>query len=372
MFSVEDAELLVIGNISFCTDGDLYHGAESFHRVFAGSGLAGKHDGAGSLIDRIGNVRCLRTGGTGILDHGIQHLCGGDNLFACGIYLVDDLFLDHRYIFQGNLHAHIAAGDHDSVCRFDDAVDIVHALLILDLGDDVEITSSVLIQNLADLVDVRRRSGERSCDKIKTFLDTEEDILAVLLADKRHIYFYAGKIDTFLIGHNAAVLDNAVNVLSFNALDFHADQTVVDQNAVSGLYIFVEFFIGDGNDGLVSLDLLWSKGEFLTLCKSYLALFEIPDTDLRSLCIKKRGNRSVQTSANFFQPVETAFLFLVGTMRKVESGYVHSFDGKLLEDSFSVCCRTQRTNDFRSAHYVFPPAYCEIDSGLFDSQISGG
>ena len=73
MFSVEDAELLVIGNISFCTDGNLYHGAESFHRVFAGSSLAGKHDGAGSLIDRIGNVRCLRTGGTGILDHGIQH-----------------------------------------------------------------------------------------------------------------------------------------------------------------------------------------------------------------------------------------------------------------------------------------------------------
>ena len=299
MVFVADTELLIIGNVAFGTDGNLYHGTESFHRVFAGCRLAGKHDGACTLINCVGNVCCLRTGGTWIFDHGIKHLCGGDNLFACVVYFVDDFFLDHRNIFQRDFHTHVAAGDHDAVGSFNNAVDVVNALLVFDFCNNVQITAAVFVEDFPDFVDVRRSSGEGCRDEIKAFLNTEKDIFSVLFADKRHIDFHAGKINAFFVGNNAAVFDDTVDIMSFDTLYFHADQTVVYKNTVAGFHIFVQIFVGNRHNVFISLYFFRGQSKFLTFCQGHLSFCKFADTDLRALCIKKRSDRSVQTFPDF-------------------------------------------------------------------------
>ena len=61
------------------------------------------------------------------------------------------------YTFQRNFHAHVSSCDHDSVCRLDDRINIVHALLILNLGNNVDFISAVIIEELSHLVDVFSR-----------------------------------------------------------------------------------------------------------------------------------------------------------------------------------------------------------------------
>ena len=43
--------------------------------------------------------------------------------------------LDEGDLFRPHLHTHIPSGNHYSVSRFYDFIDILHAFLVLDLGD---------------------------------------------------------------------------------------------------------------------------------------------------------------------------------------------------------------------------------------------
>ena len=60
-------------------------------------------------------------------------------------------------MFQRNFHAHVSSCDHDAVCRLDDRINIIHALLILNLGNDVNFISAVIIKELSHLADVFSR-----------------------------------------------------------------------------------------------------------------------------------------------------------------------------------------------------------------------
>ena len=53
------------------------------------SGLSRQHHTVRSVQDGVGNVGGFGTGGTGIYDHGFQHLGGGDDVFAHGVTLAD-------------------------------------------------------------------------------------------------------------------------------------------------------------------------------------------------------------------------------------------------------------------------------------------
>ena len=115
---------------------DAHHGGQSLQGVLAAGGLAGEHHAAGAVKNGVGHVGHLSTGGTGVADHGIQHLSSSDDGLAGAQTLTDDLLLEHGHLGSGDLYAQVAAGHHDTVGDLQDLVDVVHALLVLDLGDD--------------------------------------------------------------------------------------------------------------------------------------------------------------------------------------------------------------------------------------------
>ena len=185
--------------------GDAHHGLQGLYRVLARGGLAGEHDAAGAVVNGVGHVGGLGPGGTGVLHHGVQHLGGGDHLLARQIRLLDQFLLQHGHVLQGDLHAHVAPGHHDAVHHPEDLVDVLHALHVLNLGDDVHGVAVVLFQNVADLQDVLGGAGKGGGDVVEAVFDAEDDVGAVLLADKGHGQLGAGHVDALVVGDPAAV-----------------------------------------------------------------------------------------------------------------------------------------------------------------------
>ena len=153
-------------------------------------------------------------------DHGIKHLCCCDDRFACCINFLNDLLLDNRYIFRWNFNTHITSGDHDTVCCFDDLIDIVNTLLVLDLGNDLDFLTAIVFQNFSHFTDIVCSTCKGCCNEIKSFLNTKEKIFMVFLADKWHLQVCSWNIDTFLISDHTCIDNLADNIFSGNILYF--------------------------------------------------------------------------------------------------------------------------------------------------------
>ena len=59
--------------------GNASHYTNSFHRISAGSRFFGEHDTVRAIQDSVGYVRHFGTGGAPVIDHGFEHLGGGDD-----------------------------------------------------------------------------------------------------------------------------------------------------------------------------------------------------------------------------------------------------------------------------------------------------
>ena len=81
--------------------------------------------------------------GRGILDHGLQHLGSGNHALAHDAALADQRLLDSGNLDEGDLHAQIAAGDHDAGTNRADLLHIIHARTVLDLRNDLDIAAAV-------------------------------------------------------------------------------------------------------------------------------------------------------------------------------------------------------------------------------------
>ena len=71
-----------------------------------------------------------------MVDHGFEEMGGHDDAFAILGAESHDRALHIGQIFQIDLHAEIAARNHDAVRLFDDRFEVFDTFLILDLGDD--------------------------------------------------------------------------------------------------------------------------------------------------------------------------------------------------------------------------------------------
>ena len=67
--------------------------------------------------------------------------------FAAVVDALNNHLLDDRHVLQRDLNAHVAAGNHDAVRDAQDLVDIVDALGVLNLGDNLDGVAAVFLQN---------------------------------------------------------------------------------------------------------------------------------------------------------------------------------------------------------------------------------
>ena len=248
---------------------DLGHHLHSLHRVLAHGRLAGEHHCVRSVVNGVGHVSHLRSGRSGIADHGIQHLGCRDDDLAGFVALSDDGLLNVGNLLRRDFHAHVAAGHHNAVGRLDDLIQVLDSLCVLDLCDHSHLIV-VIFQNLLDLPDGVRRSHKGCGDEIEAFLDTEKNVLFIFIRQSRQLDLYIRHVDALFGAQLAAVEHAAVDLGAFHLLHFQSDQTVVDQNPVARNHILVELLIVDVADLVICGNLLGGQHILLTFHQSHL------------------------------------------------------------------------------------------------------
>ena len=334
--------------------GNRSHGLQRLDGVLARGGLAGEHDSAGAVIDSVGNIGDLGTGRAGVDDHGIQHLGGSDADLTGAHGAVDQVLLDGRDLGKVDLNAHIAAGNHDAVGHGQDLVNVVDALLVLDLRDDADL-GVVLVQDVADIHNVLRVAGKAGGDQIKALLDTKQNIARVALAHIRHGQVDAGDIDTLLGLDGAVIADGAGDIGIADLINAQLNQAVIQHDAPAGLDIAGQVLVGDGADFVGALDIAGGQGELLAGDQLFDRVFEFAEADLRAFGIQHAGNGQIQLLGKGTHLVKAALMLLIVAVGKVETGNIHAIFHQLTQDPRLIGRRTHRADNFRFAHKTYPP-----------------
>ena len=106
--------------------------------MLAVCGFAAEHNGVGALEDRVSHVGDLRAGWTRILYHTLKHLCCHDDRLLALAAGVNYPLLYQRNTLRRNLNSEVTARNHHSVAVGQNVVEIVHSLLIFNLGDELD------------------------------------------------------------------------------------------------------------------------------------------------------------------------------------------------------------------------------------------
>ena len=334
--------------------GNRSHGLQRLDGVLARGGLAGEHDSAGAVIDSVGNIGDLGTGRAGVDNHGIQHLGSGNADLTGAHGAVDQVLLDGRDLGKVDLNAHIAAGNHDAVGHGQNLVDVVDALLILDLRDDADL-GVVLVQNVADVHNVLRVAGKAGGDQVKALLDTKQNIARVALAHIRHGQMHAGNVDALLGLDGAVIADGAGNIGIADFINAQLDQAVIQHDAAAGLDVVGQVLVGDGADLVGALDIAGGQGELLAGGQLLHTVLELTQTNLGTLGVQHTGNGQIQLLGQCTHLVKAALMLLIVAVGKVETGNIHAIFHQLTQDPRLIGRRTHRADNFRFAHKTYPP-----------------
>ncbi|VFS75162.1 Uncharacterised protein [Kluyvera cryocrescens] len=164
------------------------------------------------------------------------------------------IFLSEDNFFNWDFNAHIATSNHDAVRRFEDFVEVVQAFLVFDLGDDLDVFAAVGFQVLTDLNHVRTFTDKGRSNEVNALLATEDQILFVFLSQSWQRNRNAWQVNAFVFAQVTVVQHFTDNFVTFDSGNFHADQTIVNQNGVAYGQVSGEAFIGDSNDFVVAYD----------------------------------------------------------------------------------------------------------------------
>ena len=331
--------------------GDGVHGLYRLHRVLARRRLAGEHNGAGAVVNGVGHVGDLGTGGPGIFDHGVQHLGGGDDRLAAGHALGDHILLNGGDLRKVDLHAHVAASHHDAVRFGQDLPQVADALLIFDLGDDADAGVGG-VQHAADLPDIGGAADKAGGDEVEALLHAEQDIVLVLLAHVGHGQGHAGYVDALVILHDAAVLHPAADGLGRRLQHRQPHQSVIQQDGVPGVHILRQLGVGDGTARLVALHILNGQGEGLPGGQLHRAVFEVAQPHLRPLGVQHGRHRQIQLLPQRLDGVQPYLMLRVGAVGEIEPGHVHAREHHLPQHALLVGGGAQCTNDLRFSHIM--------------------
>ena len=155
----------------------------------------------------------------------LEHLGGTDDRLSGDVTLGNHHLLGHEDLGSGDLDTEITTGDHDTVSLLEDLVKIEDTLLVLDLGDDLDV-GTVGAEDLSDLLDVVSGSDERGEDHVDAVLDTESEIGLVLLGKSGEIDRGLGKIDTLARGEGTGVEGLNAELVALDSEDTEGENSL--------------------------------------------------------------------------------------------------------------------------------------------------
>ena len=328
------------------------HDGHGFQRVLALGGFARQHDGVGTIQDGVRHVTGFGAGRTRVLDHGIQHLGGGDDHFTCLVALGDDHLLGEDHFFNRNFHTHVATSNHDAVGDSQDVVEVVQAFLVFDLGDDLDVLATVGFQVLTDFQHVFFLANEGGGNEVHALLATEDEVTLVFLGQGRQLDGDARQVDALVLAQITVVQHLADDFTLGDFDDVQTDQAVIHQDAVADAQVVGEAGVGHGDFVFVANHcLVGGEGEGLAGDqRDIVATFQLHGTDFRTLGIQQDGCVLAGLGHHFTQVADTGAVLFVITVREVQAHDVHAGVEHLAEHFFGFGLGTDGADDFGLFH----------------------
>lgn len=156
-----------------------------------------QHDAVSTVEDRIGDIGDLGAGRTGVVGHGFEHLCRADDGLAGHVAFGDHHLLSDEHLGGRNLDSQVTTSYHDPIGFPQNLVEIIDPLLVLDLGDDLDLLS-LLTEDFANVLDVVCSSNEGCEDHVHVILCPKLEVINVFLGKRWQVNVCAREVDTFL------------------------------------------------------------------------------------------------------------------------------------------------------------------------------
>ena len=306
----------------------MHHG-DRLLGVVALGGLARQHDTVSTVKDGVANVGNLSTGGAGVVGHALEHLGGANDGLAGNVALGDHHLLGDEDLRGRDLDTEVTTGNHDTVSLLEDGVEVVHTLLVLDLGNDLDVLA-ILAEDLADGEDVLRAADERGEDHVDLVLDTKAEIGLVLLRESGKVDVGLGKVDTLLGGDLAVVDSLAADGLVVNDLeDLEGEDTVVDVDCAALLDDLGDVLVVDVHVlGVAGGGVLVIGGDVQLGVGGdgdVLVVDGVASADLRALGVEGDGNGAAGLGGLCLAGVvDDGLVVLVATVGEVHADNVHA------------------------------------------------
>jgi len=184
--------------------------------------------------------------------HRFEHLSSADDGLSGEVALGDHHLLGHEDLRGRDFDTEISTSDHDTIGFTKDLVEVGNTLKVLNLDDDFDVLSS-FSQVSTNVLDVLSTTDERGEDHVDTVLDTESEIVLVLLRDGREIDVGSGKVDSLLRREGTVVDGFDFKVVGVDLENVEGEDTVVDVDGLSLLDNLGEVGVVDVHDLLVTL-----------------------------------------------------------------------------------------------------------------------
>src|SRR3989344_1759026 len=167
----------------FRREDNLFHLDNRLYRIRPARSLFREHDGIRTELNRIGHVGDFRARRLGILDHGEQHLCRGNDWLARAGAFSDYFALDERDLFERGFEAEVAAAYHDRIRGGDNFVRALHRTLAFNFGDDLRGTAKLCNLSLR-FFNIFLPAHVRDTDVLNTLREPETDVFGILRGEQ--------------------------------------------------------------------------------------------------------------------------------------------------------------------------------------------
>ena len=285
---IEEAHTLLVAFIVFDLHRDPVHHRDRFLGPCTRRAFGREHHRVGSVIDRVGDVGDFGAGRRGAFDHAFEHLRRDDHRLACAARHADDLLLQRRHFVGLKLDAQIAARDHDAIGQFDDRIEPVDRLGLLDLGAD---RSAVGADQLTRLGNVLGTLHEAQGDPVRPVFGGEGEITAVLLGQRRDRHFGIGDVDALAVRDNPANFGAAQDAIVVGFEHLEADLAVIDQQPLAARHDPEQFGMRQADAAFIARRLVPVEHEVARMADYRLAILEGADPQFRPLQVGQDRDR---------------------------------------------------------------------------------